>query len=121
MIKINSGEYRFPFDRQTCHIELIFTEYPSEEVFWKYITLSNIEDPDTNPAWKWIDGFPDIDFLDAPQLMEGKITYANKSVFSFSIVLDREPRTAIVYIIMPTIAITIFNLISLLLPSGEGN
>ena len=75
---------------------------------------------DTNPAWEFKESFLEIGLLDAPLLFGGNIIFVNKSIFNYTIVLKRQPRTAIVYVILPTIAISIFNLLSLLLPSGEG-
>ena len=112
--------YRFPFDEQACRIELIFSEYNKNELLWKDIHYNPDASRDTNPEWEFIESFLEIGLLDAPLLLQGNITTANKSVLYYTIGLKRQPRTAIVYVIFPTIAISIFNLLSLLLPSGEG-
>ena len=111
---------RFPFDEQACRIELVFTEYNKDEVYWMEKNHTQIASRDTNPAWDFKESSLEIDLLDAPLLFEGNVQFVNKSVFNYTIILKRQPRTAIVYVILPTIAISIFNLLSLLLPSGEG-
>ena len=120
IVMIFISPYRFPFDEQSCNIELIFTEYNKNEVIWMDLNSTLDASRDTNPAWEFKTSFLEIAEIDVPLLVEGQITNAEKSVFTYTIVLQRQPRTAIVYIILPTVAISIFNLLSLLLPSGEG-
>ena len=120
IVSVYISRYRFPFDEQRCNIELIFSEYNNNEVIWMDMNYSLDASRDTNPAWEFKTSFLEIAELDVPLLVEGHITNAEKSVFTYTIVLQRQPRTAIVYIILPTVAISIFNLLSLLLPSGEG-
>ena len=114
---------RFPFDVQVCPIELLFSEYPANEVKWVNISESAVHRDnarDKNPAWNIIGIDTIIDDMQVPHLRGKNITFVKKSHFNYSIQLKRQPRTAIVYVIFPTMAITMFNLISLLLPSGEG-
>ena len=99
---------------------MIFTGYNSSELNWQKIDQFLGASRDNNPAWNIVGNFTEIEELDVQQLRDHRITLSEKSVFKYIIVLQRQPRTAIVYVILPTVAITIFNLLSLLLPSGEG-
>ena len=113
---------RFPFDEQYCNIELVFTEYDENEVSWLGNGTTNSTDKDPNPGWVMADSR--IEFKPEYTLIQfGKDSVPimkRKKKFKYILILNREPRTALVYVVIPTLAITFFNLISLLLPSGQG-
>ena len=50
----------------------------------------------------------------------GNTVKHSKSLFNFTISLTRNPKSAIIYIITPTVIFTIFNIISAWLPTGQG-
>ena len=112
---------RFPNDVQNCSIELVFTDYNGSEVKWEVFDWSYDFDEDVNPGWTRVDEYSKVDEVVMKKAMGRKeAEYQSLSVFNYTITVRRVPRTAFVYIIMPTLAITLFNLISLVLPSGEG-
>ena len=112
---------RFPFDEQNCDIQLIFTEYDEKEVSWATIGVSNETNRDVNPAWKRKEDSATVAQMKISELRgQNGTVVETKSLFNYTITMRRQPRTAIVYVILPTMAITIFNILSLLLPSGEG-
>ena len=106
---------------QNCNIELAFTDYNGSEVKWEVFDWSYNDDVDVSPSWERVGESSKVDEVVMRKAMGRKeAEYQSLSVFNYTISLKRVPRTAIVYIILPTLAITLFNLISLVLPSGEG-
>ena len=73
---------------------------------------------DSNPAWNIEGEYAKIEDLSVNQLVGKRLQVIQKSLLNYTITLERQPRPAFMYIIIPTIAITVFNLISLLLPGG---
>ena len=111
---------RFPFDEQTCSIELVFSEYESKEVEWHIDTEKSGEEPVVNPSWKIRNTSSQLVPKHKMNKVGDLLNYVSKSIFQYNITLKRQPRTAVVYVILPTMAIALFNMISLLLPTGEG-
>ena len=75
---------------------------------------------DSNPAWtiiyhNLVIGKEEIYFLKDKAISAGNI-----SKLIYNLQLMRQPLTAIVYVICPTVAISTFNIISFVLPTGEG-
>ena len=115
--------YRFPFDTQNCTIELVFSEYEESEVSWillKGFLLENRTN-NSNPAWDIIHQYIEISDEEIFNLKEGEISPGKLSKLIYTVTLRRQPRTAIVYVICPTVAISAFNIISFVLPTGEGS
>ena len=111
---------RFPFDEQTCSIQIEFNEYESKEVTWHIDNDDSTFKPVMNPSWTLVHKSIQIVPHEIRHKVGEIVENTTKSLFQFSITLKRQPRTAIVYVILPTLAIAVFNLISLLLPTGEG-
>ena len=112
--------HRFPFDEQTCSIELVFSEYESKEVEWHIDTEESGEDPIVSPSWKLINKSSQLVPHQKMYKIGDIVNNGTKSMFQYKITLKRQPRTTVVYVILPTMAIALFNMISLLLPTGEG-
>ena len=113
---------RFPFDLQNCTIELVFTDYEASEVSWillKEITLVTNAD-NSNSAWDIVNQYLEITQEEIFNLKERALSQGNLSKLIYSVTLRRQPITAIVYVICPTVAISTFNMISFVLPTGEG-
>ena len=106
---------KFPFDLQTCPLILIFPDYNENEVRWKIggRLLDQEGESGENPLWKVKNTTIKTSRYQSRQEEE------YKSLLNYTITLKRDPGTAIIYIILPTISISTFNLISLLLPSGQ--
>ncbi len=70
-------------------------------------------------AWK-IDSLK-IEIRTVPERHSHEVSNPmNYSILTISIILIRNPTTAIYYVIVPTIAISIFNIVAFLLPPQEG-
>ena len=113
---------RFPFDEQNCSIELVFPEFNEEDVIWKlngWVTTDSAH-LTINPSWTFIRNYSEVINYRITKRIGDREINESKSVFKHTVVLKRHPRTTIVYVILPTMAIALFNLISLLLPTGEG-
>ena len=114
---------RFPFDDQECKIELIFPGFSYNEVHWSLPATEEKElELDENYAWS-------VDSKGCEQkisnfTMPFSVYFGNPSELEYSqfrcvLKLKRNPTTASFYVVIPTLAITVFNMMSFLLPSGE--
>ena len=114
--------FRFPFDKQNCSIELVFTDYEESEVAWKLFEGKTFESvPEiSNPAWEIIEQNVVTTTAEVYNWKENDLSQGKLSKLIYTVTLKREPRTAIVYVICPTLAISTFNIISCVLPTGEG-
>ena len=113
---------RFPFDEQNCSIELVFTDYGESEVAWKLFkgkTVANLAEIN-NPSWEIIGQNVVLSKEEVYYWKEKELSSGNLSKLIYTVALKRQPRTAIVYVICPTVAISTFNIISFVLPTGEG-
>ena len=114
--------FRFPFDMQTCSILLFFAEYEEKEVSWKSDGwIVNMDsDRDMFGKWQSVSNIMNVSTYIDSKNISGRIIDQAKSLFNFTIVLKRNPTKTIIYVIFPTGLITIFNIISALLPTGQG-
>ena len=118
---------RFPFDEQECSIEIIFPGYAQKEVQWLFEEEDDGEERtvaefDHYFAWEVKDKScePKVSsFKVSGSAHFGNTSQLEYSVFSCRLKLKRNPSTALFFVVVPTVAITVFNMISFLLPSGE--
>ena len=122
MWSANHFIFRFPFDKQNCAIELVFSDYEESEVAWillKALKQESVQET-SNPSWNIIKENLEKSQEELYNLGEMAINKGNLSKLVYTVTLKRQPRTAIVYVICPTFAISTFNIISFVLPTGEG-
>ena len=74
----------------------------------------------SNPAWNIIEENEEIAEDEFYSIVEGAVSKGKFSKLIYTVTLKRQPLTAIVYVICPTVAISSFNIISFVLPTGEG-
>ena len=114
----------FPFDTQACRILLVFAEYEVNEVCWQSKAawvMDDLSERDVSAAWVRGENHTRVSTYVVVKSIGGKISNHSKSLFNFTILLTRNPKPAIIYIILPTVLITLFNIISAWLPTGQGN
>ena len=101
---------------------MVFTDYDESEVAWILFDGKTVENLTNinNPAWEIIDQ----NVVRSTEVVftwkEKDLSRGTLSKLIYSVKLKRHPRTAIVYVICPTVAISTFNIISFVLPTGEG-
>ena len=78
-------------------------------------------DADVSATWERGESTVTIENHTVTKEFEGRTVEQIKSLFRYTIKLKRNPKTAIIYVILPTVLITIFNIISAWLPTGQGN
>ena len=113
---------RFPFDIQNCSIELVFSDYEVSEVSWKLLKELKLETlpENRNPSWNIIIQKLETSEEELYNIAERELKKGKISKLIYTLTLKRQPRTAIAYVICPTAAISTFNIISFVLPTGEG-
>ena len=113
---------RFPFDTQACSILLFIAEYDENEVSWKKEGwVVDIEfTKDASATWIRGENITEVSTHRENKYRNGIIVTQSKSLLKFTVLLKRNPKTAITYVILPTIVIAIFNIISGLLPTSDG-
>ena len=101
---------------------MVFTDYEESEVAWKLMRGIAVDNGTNigNPAWNIIHQDLETSNEDFYNLKEDGIIHGKVSKLIYNVTLKREPLTAIVYVICPTVAISTFNIISFVLPTGEG-
>ena len=122
LLSANHFLFRFPFDKQNCAIELVFSDYEEAEVAWILLAALKQESlqENSNPSWNIVKENLEKSQEELYNLGEMVINKGNLSKLIYTVTLKRQPRTAIVYVICPTVAISTFNIISFVLPTGEG-
>lgn len=111
---------RYPFDNQTCEIDLILTDYASSEVQWNVldgITTSLYKD---NPMWTFTGVEDKVIVTELSYPIGNSIQILNKSHYILEVELTRNPRTGILYVIIPTVIISIFNNFAYIVPMEGG-
>ena len=101
---------------------MVFTDYEESEVAWKLregMTVESVAEI-SNPAWEIIGQNVVTSDEVVSNWIEKEISHGKLSKVIYTVTLKRQPRTAIVYVICPTVAISTFNIISFVLPTGEG-
>ena len=111
---------RYPFDNQTCEIDLILTDYASSEVQWEVLEDLNSSLYKDNPMWGYL-GSEDEVFVSPLTIPIGySLLSLNKSHYVLKVKVSRNPRTGILYVIIPTVIISIFNNFAYIVPMEGG-
>ena len=102
---------------------MLFAEYEENEVKWNtndYFVDFDSE-KDSSKAWEFVDKITSIKTHVVTKNIGGNTFNQSKSLFNITIFLHRNSKTTVIYVIIPTIMIAIFNIISALLPIEEGS
>ncbi len=74
-----------------------------------------------NPAWELVSNFTEVgETIIEKKEEEGLLEKITKSRLVMTVEVKRNCMTALFYVITPVLAITLFNIIGFLLPTGEG-
>ena len=114
--------FRFPFDIQTCNLNFTFHGYTSKEVVWEKLDQTLYKDPTVSQGWNHLQE-DSIDIYDEELELKSEnktIEIRTTSVLVISVKLKRDSFAAWAFIIVPTLSITVFNIIAYILPPGEG-
>ena len=88
------------------------------------MTEGNVHDIDcdSDVSAAWLRGKSSVSIVNhtVKKELHGQTINQTKSMLNFAIKMKRNPKTAIIYVILPTLLITIFNIFSACLPTGQG-
>ena len=110
---------RYPFDTQQCSLIFASQVYTSAELLWKIIPGANLSTDIQVDSWNilnislYVEERPE----GGPEFNVGH-TKNNRSYVIYWLRLERSSTSAIMYIILPTLIITFFNILCYALPNG---
>ena len=101
-------------------MEFFFEDVSEKEIQWQLLPYNEEVNEQSNSKWilQPIDDTLAIKRTDANIFEDGITTTISKLYFTYKINLKRVPMPAFIYIVFPTIVITLFNIVSFLLPNG---
>ena len=110
---------RYPFDTQECSLIFASQVYTRAELLWKIIPGANLSTDIQVDSWNilnislYVEERPE----GGPEFNMGHIKN-NRSYVIYWLRLERSSTSAIMYIILPTLIITFFNILCYALPNG---
>ncbi len=108
-------------DIQKCELQFTFAGYKSNEVFWKDLNFIIDVSHSDSTSWTLIEN-ASIRIINEKIIIHGA-NYSNVqkvSKLNIRVKVKRNPISAFYYVVCPTMAITFFNIVAYIIPSGEG-
>ena len=78
-------------------------------------------DLNENAEWKVISQFQLIRIHKVKGILTGELKEINKSLFHYTVNLQRNPTSSMLYLIIPTVIISIFNNFAYFIPGNKGS
>ncbi len=98
----------------------MFEDYSSSEVAWETMNYNFSLKDKENMAWTVISNSDEIKPFKAKVLSSDNLKEIEKSEYSYIVTLQRNPTSPVMYLIVPTVIISIFNNLAYLVPGNGG-